>query len=179
MEESEKLLELGMQIGTNHLLFRNWLLKLYELNNDLKNEYNSFYQSLYYINLSELLNPKYGMKYVNSIVGRGYDKELSLYFKLKEHLDIITELLTEDERAWIDYKRDCSCHIYVDSYYRIKDDLTEKTVRKGIPLCDILQKIERFLSEHGCNDKKADIYIFNKLYPHISKMFQELVGLKG
>lgn len=125
------------------------------------------------------MNPKYGMKYVEDIVKRGYDEELSLYFKLKEHLDIITKILDEDERAWIDYKRDCSCHIYVDSYYRIKDNLTERTLRKGIPLCDVLQKTERFLSEHGCDDKKADIYIFNKLYPYISKMFQDLIGLRG
>lgn len=36
-----------------------------------------------------------------------------------------------------------------------------------------------FLLKHDCNDKKADIYIFNKLYPHISKMLQNIVGLKG
>lgn len=179
MEESERLFEFALQIFANKQLFINWLRKLYALNNDLKNEYNSFYQSLYYINLSELLNPKYGMKYVKSIVERGYDKELSLYFKLKEHLDIITEQLSEDERVWIDYKRDCSCHIYVDSYYRVKDDLTERTLRRSVPLCDVLQKIERFLSEHGCDDKKADIYVFNKLYPYLSKMFQDIVGLKG
>ncbi|MCG4768548.1 hypothetical protein L0O88_05530 [Bacteroides nordii] len=179
MEESEKLFEFGCQIATNQILFRNWLHKLYELNNDLKNEYNSFYQSLYYINLSELLNPMYGIKYVNSIIEREYNENLSMYFKLKEHLDIISELLDEEERTWIDYKRDCSCHIYVDSYYRIKDNLEERTYRKQIPLCDILQKIEGFLLKHDCDDKKADIYIFNKLYPYISKMFQDIVGLKG
>jgi hypothetical protein len=68
---------------------------------------------------------------------------------------------------------------YVDSYYRIKDNLEERTYRKQIPLCDILQKIEGFLLKNDCDDKKADIYIFNKLYPYISKMFQDIVGLKG
>lgn len=100
-------------------------------------------------------------------------------FRTKKHLDNILNLLTEEEVIWIHYKRDSSCHIFQDSYNYIKENFGEREKRKDIPLSEVRQKIEGFLIKHDMNDQKADIYIFNHLYPHISKMFQELKGLKG
>lgn len=179
MDDFEKTITYAHQVSAQQKLFKQWLIKLYGVNEELQKEYNKFYFNIYYITLSELINPKQGLKYIDKIVSREYCEELSLYFELKKHLDKIVNLLTEEEVTWIHYKRDSSRHIFQDSYNYIKENFSERENRKNIPLSEIRQKIEEFLLRHDCNDKKADIYIFNKLYPHISKMLQDIVGLKG
>ncbi|KAA4671611.1 hypothetical protein F3B42_14310 [Bacteroides ovatus] len=179
MDDLEKTITYSHQVFAQQELFKQWLIKLYGVNEELKKEYNRFYFNIYYITLSELINPKEGLKYIEKIVSREYCEKLSMYFELKKHLDNILNLLTEEEVIWIHYKRDSSCHIFQDSYNYIKENFGEREKRKDIPLSEVRQKIEGFLIKHDMNDQKADIYIFNHLYPHISKMFQELKGLKG
>ena len=97
MDDFEKTITYAHQVSAQQKLFKQWLIKLYGVNEELQKEQNKFYFNIYYITLSELINPKQGLKYIDKIVSREYCEELSLYFELKKHLDKIVNLLTEEE----------------------------------------------------------------------------------
>lgn len=83
MDDFEKTITYAHQVSAQQKLFKQWLIKLYGVNEELQKEYNKFYFNIYYITLSELINPKQGLKYIDKIVSREYCEELSLYFELK------------------------------------------------------------------------------------------------
>lgn len=168
------------QINAKRIRFFQWLCKLNTINEELKNEYDRFYFNEYYINLSELINPKEGISFINEITKYGYHPEISMYFILKEKLQDIISYLSEDELIWINYKRDCSSHIFVESYNQVeinnKGELVEKVSRKKKPLNPVLVSINKLLLEHGKSDQAVDIYVHNKLYQKIHDIFVELEG---
>lgn len=182
MDKNELLIIYLKQTIAKRTLFYQWLIKLNTINEELKNKYDRFYFNIYYINLSELINPKGGMSFIDEITKHGLHPEISMYFILKDKLQEIIDYLSEDELIWINYKRDCSSHIFVESYNQVelnnKGELNEKVSRKNRPLKPILNSINKLLSEHNKNDQEVDIYVHNKLYQKIHDMFVELEDSK-
>lgn len=96
------------------LLFLQWQMDLYCLDDALQNEYNRFLQQLYYIKLSEyLISGKRTLSNLSSI------NTIKDDIAVKDLINFQQELLnnlSEEEFQYIQYRRHSSAHISLDGY---------------------------------------------------------------
>ena len=95
-------------------LFLQWQMDLYCLDDALKNEYNRFFQQLYYIKLSEYLTV--GRIYVSDILTGQTLKENMTFTDILHFQQDLLDNLSDEEFQYIQYRRNSSAHIFLNGY---------------------------------------------------------------
>lgn len=149
------------------LQFIQWLINLFEINDELNLKYDKFYQDLYYIKLYELLTK--GFEYIES-----KKNNASIDFSKKDWYIILhTKILklkneiSESELKYIQYKRHNSSHILQYDYeisINVKSGEIKKPNRNNS-----LPNLNEILDIHG-SDYKIDQHITKKLHEKIVKI---------
>ena len=169
-----------LQTLANEELFGQWLRKFFYLNSELNKEYDSIYQSSFYVVFYELVTV--GLEYSKKVLGHLKNSEnlekKEFYLELIGGLKNLKSLFSESEFEFIEYKRHSSSHIFQNHYEkRITDKGKIITKRKGKLIDKLNKEYKKTLIEHGF-DRGFDEYMMRKLYPKITEFYNKLEKIK-
>ena len=153
-------------------LFLQWQMDLYCLDDALKNEYNRFFQQLYYIKLSEYLTV--GRIYVSDILTGQTLKENMKFTDILHFQQDLLDNLSDEEFQYIQYRRNSSAHISID-WYNLFDNQVNKITKAKTYSKESLTKvqvkrehvskdIDNILKLFNCDERQLDITITQKLH---------------
>ncbi|MBR4499546.1 MAG: hypothetical protein IKP11_03300 [Paludibacteraceae bacterium] len=168
--------QIAIRNPTKRFLFLQWILDFVCLTEALINNYDRWYQQLFYIKLAELFKAKYE----DIFEDQGEDRYI---LKVSTCLKKIYNVLSDDECIYILYRRDSAAHPFQDGYDLFKEsgDIYENRralIIKGDSVLlsreDIIRAIRRVLDTDGNCDQKCDIRIVQKLSPYIMELKADL-----
>jgi len=168
----EDTYDFTLKMFTQKAQFEQWLRIFFYLDNRLNSEFDSVYESSYYIKLYELLTA--GLDYANdalNVLRNINNKNLENWYEtLVAGLVALKDEISETELEFIRYKRHNACHIFQDSYeIKInKKDLIERTNRFNLK-----QQFHQLLDKHETEDNFYK-YLFSKLHPISEKIYKDL-----
>lgn len=154
------------------LLFLQWQMDLYCLDEALQDEYNRFLQQLYYIKLSEYLTV--GRIYVSDILAEKKLNESTKFTDILHFQQDLLDALSDEEFQYIQYRRNSSAHISIDGYNLFdnqgnkitkaktysKESLTKVQVKRE----HVSKDIDNILKLFNCDERQLDITITQKLH---------------
>lgn len=154
------------------LLFLQWQMDLYCLDEALQDEYNRFLQQLYYIKLSEYLTV--GRIYVSDILAEKKLNESTKFTDILHFQQDLLDDLSDEEFQYIQYRRNSSAHISIDGYNLFdnqgnkitkaktysKESLTKVQVKRE----HVSKDIDNILKLFNCDERQLDITITQKLH---------------
>lgn len=154
------------------LLFLQWQMDLYYLDEALQDEYNRFLQQLYYIKLSEYLTV--GRIYVSDILAEKKLNESTKFTDILHFQQDLLDDLSDEEFQYIQYRRNSSAHISIDGYNLFdnqgnkitkaktysKESLTKVQVKRE----HVSKDIDNILKLFNCDERQLDITITQKLH---------------
>lgn len=154
------------------LLFLQWQMDLYCLDDALQNEYNRFLQQLYYIKLSEYLTA--GRIYLSDILTKQMLNDSTDFTDISHFQQDLLDNLSDEEFQYIQYRRNSSAHISLDGYNLFdnqgkkiaetktysKESLTKVQVKKE----QVSDNIDNILKRFNCDERQLDITITQKLH---------------
>ncbi|MBC7000907.1 hypothetical protein [Cytophaga sp. FL35] len=169
-----------LQTLANEELFGQWLRKFFYLNSELNKEYDSVYQSSFYVVFYELVTV--GLEYSKKVFGHIQNSEnlekRDFYSELINGLENLKSLFSESEFEFIEYKRHSSSHIFQNHYEkRITNKGKIITKRKGKLIDELNKEFGETLLKYGF-DRGFDEYMIRKLYPKISELYSGLEKIK-
>lgn len=173
----EKLkVEIVLQTLADEELFGQWLRRFFYLNEELNREYDSIYQSSFYIVFYELITV--GLEYSKKVLGHlknsSNSKKKNFYLELVNGLTNLKSLFSESELEFIEYKRHSSSHIFQTRYQnRITETNKIITKRKGKLIDQLNKEFRGILVEHGF-DRGFDEYMIRRLYPKVIELHNKL-----
>jgi hypothetical protein len=155
-----------------------WIKKLFDLNDKLSKQIDPYYIQYLYIVVVELVND--GLAFCNDVLSRLQDSksERIEYIKLlaKELANLLSNF-TENEKEFINYRRDAACHIFQNSYENHFEKGKLKTSRKGQNVTDLEEKYFEVLHIHG-DEPTFDQYFVRQLYPKIKELYCKILELE-
>ncbi|AGA78885.1 hypothetical protein [Echinicola vietnamensis] len=179
--EYERLkLDYILQTHANEELFGQWLRKFFYLNSELNKEYDSIYQSSFYVVFYELVTAglEYSKKVFESLQNSENHEKKEFYSELIGGLKILKLLFSESEFEFIEYKRHSCSHIFQNHYEkRITDKGKIITKRKGKLIDKLNKEFSETILKHGF-ERGFDEYMTQKLYPKITKLYNGLEKIK-
>jgi hypothetical protein len=170
-----------LQTLANQELFGQWLQRFFYLNQELQNEFDSIYQSSFYVSYYELVTV--GLDFSKNVLNHLKQNEnlekQEFYNEIIRGLSDLKSTFSESEFEFIEYKRHSSSHIFQSHYeYKITDNLKIQSKRKGKPIEDINKKFYEILLKYGF-DAGFDEYMRNKLYPKITELQSNLIQIQS
>lgn len=174
--KSEKVLE----ILANQELFGQWLRTFFFLNVELHKQYDSIYQSHFYIKFYEVVTTglEYAEKIFKAVENTENIEKKEFYKKLVSGLIDLKSEFSESEFEFIEYKRHSAAHIFQKGYSKQITNNNVITSKYKKKLIDILNRdFEIILLKHGF-DRGFDEYMNTKLYPKVLKLYNQLEQIK-
>lgn len=176
--EMQKLLEIkNTDMKVHFQQFNNWMNNMFLLNKKLNRNFDPVYLQVFYIVIVELNQT--GTKYIHDFVDSNKESETrKLYFETIENgLINLLDDFTKEEKNYILYKRDCSCHIH-QTYYEfnyIKGKIKSERKINGEKMnkTDFQEQSFDILFKHG-SDEQFDKHFLNVLYPRISGLYDTI-----
>lgn len=175
-ELNRDLFNYTLKTLTQKQQFDQWLNIFFYINRSLHLEYDSVYQSSFYIKLYELLTE--GLEYAKDLrehVKKVHNNDVEVW--LDALINGLTELkkgISKNEFNYIQYKRHNTCHIFQNGYEIQINDSYEAKRNSRFKLKDQFYQI---LDRHG-SDQNFDLYLTKKLYPIIISIFNQLKELE-
>lgn len=164
-----------IKILTQRAQFEQWLRIFFYLDNRLNSEFDSVYESTYYIKLYELLTS--GLDYANktlNILKNVNNENLERWYEiLVNGLLTLKGEISETELEFIRYKRHNACHIFQDSY---EINVNKKVLIERTNRFKLKKHFHLLLDKHGTEDEFYK-YLFSKLHPITIKIYKELQAI--
>lgn len=173
--------KIANQMYADSVVFSQWCENLKELNDYLNNEFDKYYEKVFYVCLWELLINS--QPYIASLPER---LRYSQHENLLEMIAEIKQNITEDEYFMIQYYRNCTCHIFLNKYsyfdksWNIKEEGRKEVFydkegnKKLLTLCDVREIAKNILGEYGLGEMRFKREIRKRLYFIICK-YRELI----
>ncbi|MFZ7132679.1 MAG: hypothetical protein ACOWWR_10010 [Eubacteriales bacterium] len=164
----------------NQELFAQWLRNFFYLNHELHKEYDTIYQSSFYVKFHELIT--IGLDYTEEVskhlTNSGNKEKIEFYKELKRGLIEFKSEFSESEIEFIEYKRHSSSHIFQHHYEnRLLDNGKIQTKRKKKLIDELSRDFQKILIKYGF-DRGFDEYMTSKLYPKITRLYNNLEAIK-
>jgi len=169
-----------LQTLANEELFGQWLRKFFYLNNELNKEYDSIYQSSFYVVFYELttVGIEYSKKVFEYVKNSQNLEKKEFYLELINGLENLKSLFSESEFEFIEYKRHSSSHIFQNHYEKRATDKGKIITKRKGKLIDKLNKdFGETLIKYGF-DRGFDEYMTRKLYPKVIELYSGLEKIK-
>lgn len=167
----------GLKTLVQEAQFEQWLKFFFYLNQKLHEEYDTIYQMSFYIKLYEVLTEglQYAKKVFQNVSPEINPDKANWYKNLIGGLLEIRLTFSDDEFEFIEYKRHSASHIFQDKYeVDIKKNGTLKTnYKNGETLDEVTLRFQKLIMKHG-SDKDFDVYVTDKLYPIIFRLYNNL-----
>lgn len=178
MNDRKYYYDFVLKTVTQEVQFGQWLKLLFYVNQRLQEQSDAVFHDAYYTKLYEAL--KKGLPYAEKVAealqnGSNVTKRL-WYDTLIVGLQEIKAAITDDEFAFIEYKRNNACHIFQNKYERIQDDGSTKETRNGINIEELQKIIMSLMVEHD-GEHNLNAYLYKKLYPLFSRLYQQLIDV--